>query len=209
MNSLKTVFLLLPVWLSGCGLNTANEPSVNYYYLNPHKDLRSIGRTAFVELANDSSFPQMSADVTEALFQAMQKKQNFSLTIVRQNDPAWRSLQFDMNKTYALEQLSAMRKTLQSDALLVGTITGFQPYPHMLIGLRLKLIDLTDGQLLWALEQIWDTTDKTTEDRIKNYYSRGIFAGCDSMEEKLGTISSLKFIKFVAYEAAEALQPKK
>lgn len=209
MNRVKIVFLLLPVLLSGCGFNKAYKPAANYYYLNPNKDLSAIGRTALVELANDSDFPQISTDVTEALYHALQKKQVFGLTVVRQSDPDWRKLQLDLNSTYTLEQLSAMRKTLNCDAVLVGTVTGFEPFPYLTIGLRLKLIDLTDGRLLWALEQIWDTTDKTTEKRIKNYYRRSILPGFGTLEEELGTVSSLKFVKFVAYETAETLQPKK
>ncbi len=209
MNRVKTVFLLLPVILSGCGFNAAFKPAANYYYLNPNKDLNTIGRTALVELANDSAFPQISADVTEALYQALQKKQVFGLTVVRQSDPVWRSLQLDMDTAYTLEQLSAIHKTLKCDAVLKGTVTGFEPFPHMMIGLRLELIDLADGQLLWALEQIWDTTDKTTEDRINNYYNHDLFPGSASLREKLGTVSSIKFAKFVAYETAETLQSKR
>ena len=209
MNRVKTVFLLLPVLLSGCSSYAANEPTANYYYLNPDKDLRAIGRTALVELANDSAFPQISADVTGAFFQALQKKQVFGLTFIRQSDPAWRKLQLDLNSTYTLEQLSAMRKTLNCDAVLIGTVTGFEPFPHMSIGLRLKLIDLADGQLLWALEQIWDTADKTTQDRIKNYYRRHLLPGFGTLQEKLGTVSLLRFVKFVAYETAGTLQPKR
>ena len=209
MNSLKTVFLLLPVLLSGCGFNTTYKPVANYYYLNPNKDLSTIGRTALVELANDSSFPQTGTDVTEALFQALQKKHFFGLTVVRQNNPAWRNLQLDMNTAYTLEQLSAIRTALKCDAVLKGTVTVFEPFPHMIIGLRLELIDLADGELLWALEQIWDTTDKITEDRIKNYYKRHDFLGTATLREKLGPVSSLKFIKFVAYETAKTLQSER
>ena len=209
MNNLKTLFLLLPVFLAGCGLNETSKLPANYYYLNPNKNMCHIGKVALVELANDSRLPRTSTDVTEALFQAMQKKQIFGLTVVRQSDPAWRNLQMNLNTTYTLEQLSTIRKTLNCDGVLVGTITGFEPFPHLTIGLRLKLIDLTDGQLLWALEQIWDTADKTTEDRIKNYYSRNDFMGFVTLREKLGTVSSIKFFKFIAYETAETLQPKK
>lgn len=209
MNSLKTVFLLLPVLLSGCGFNAAYEPEANYYYLNPNKDLSVIGRTALVELTNNSAFPQIGVNITEALFHALQKKQIFGLTVIRQSDPTWRSLSLNMNTAYTLEQLSTIRKTLKCDAVLKGTVTGFEPYPHMFVGLRLELVDLTDGQLLWALEQIWDTTDKITQDRIKKYYSPYDFLGSATLQEKLGTISSLKFVKFVAYETAETLQPKR
>jgi hypothetical protein len=73
----------------------------------------------------------------------------------------------------------------------------------------LELIDLTDGQLLWALEQVWDATDKSTQERVKDYYKRHILPGSESLQEGLGTVSSLKFVRFVAFETAETLQPKK
>jgi len=205
----KTAFLLLPILLSGCGSSAAHKTAANYYYLNPNKDLSAIGRSALVELANDSAFPQVSTDVTEALFQALQKRQVFGLTLIRQSDPAWRGLQMDLSSAYSLEQLSAMRKTLNCEAVLVGAVTGFEPFPHLTIGLRLKLIDLTDGQLLWALEQIWDTTDKTTRRRVKSYYKDRLLPGFETAQERLGTVSSLRFLKFVAYETAQTLQPKR
>lgn len=208
MNNLKTVLLLLPVLLSGCGLYMSPEPPVEGYYLNPNKDLEAIGRTTLVELSNDSPYPKISADATEALFQSLQKRQLFGLTIVRQDNPAWRNLQVDLNTAYTLEQLSKMRNS-GANAVLIGTVTEFQPYPHMTIGLRLKLIDLTDGQLIWGLEQIWDTADKTTQSRIEDYCSDHDLLGVATLREKLGTVSSIKFVKFVAHETAETLQPKR
>jgi len=222
------------VLLSGCRvLYRGHSLSADYYYLNPHKNLCAVGRVAIVELENDSRFPQISTDVTEALFHALQKRQLFGLTIVHRSDPAWWSLQLDLNSdlapilqrdtkrqpsqthsgasaclteaTFTLEQLSAIRKALKCNAVLIGTITDFKPYPHTAIGLRLKLIDLNDGQLLWALEQIWDSADKTTEYRIKNYFQSQMRSGFAPLREQLVAISSLKFIKFVAYEVAETL----
>lgn len=211
MNSPRTVlWLLLPVLSSGCQVyRTPAMPAADYYYLNPEKELSAVGRVALVELDNDSSYPQISTDVTEAIFQALQKKQIFSLTVVHQKDPVWRSLQLDMDSTYSLEKLSEIHKTLRCNAVLTGTITEFEPYPHMAIGLRLRLIDLKDGQLIWALEQIWDTADKTTEYRIKNYFRRQMRSGFAPLREQLVAVSVLKFVKFVAYEVGETLQPKR
>lgn len=210
MSSLRAILLLLPlVVLSGCSFHRVHVPMVDNYYLNPNKNVSAIGRTALVELDNVSSYPQISTDVTEALFQALQKKQVFGLSVVRQDDPVWRSLQLDPDSTYTLEQLVAMRKTLKCDAILIGTVTGYQPYPHMTISLRLRLVDLADGQLLWGLEQIWDTADKTVESRIKSYFQRRMRSGFAPLREELVVISSLKFIKFVVYEVAETLQPER
>ncbi len=179
-----------------------SKPASHHYYLNPNKDLCDIGRVALVELDNDSSYPQISADITEALFRALQKRQVFGLTTVRQSDSAWRSLQLNLNDTYTLEQLIAIRKALKCNAVLTGTITEFKPYPHMVVGLRLKLVDLRDGQLIWALEQIWDTSDKTIEKRINKYFQSQLSDGQTPLSEQLATISSLSFIKFVTYEVA-------
>ncbi len=204
--SRATILLLLAALLPSCGIvYRASMPAADYYYLNPNKSLTMIGRVAIVELDNNSSYPKISTDVIEKLYQAVQKKQIFGLTVVHQSDPSWRSLQLDLDSKYTLDQLSAIRETLKCEAVLLGTITEFRPYPHMIIGLRLKLIDLRDGQLLWALEQIWDTADKTTEYRIKEYFRSQKRSGYAPLHEQLAAVSSLEFIKFVSYEVAETL----
>jgi hypothetical protein len=208
MNRVRIIPLLLPVFLlAGCSVYSAPVPLADYYFLNPDKDLYTVGRVALIELNNNSSYLQISVDVSEALFQSLQKKQVFGLTLIRQNDPAWRSLQLDIDSAYTLEQLSAIRRTLDCDALLIGTVTEYRPYPHLTIGLRLRLLDLNDGMLLWALEQIWDSADKTTEYRIKDYFLFQVRSGYEPLREQLVAVSSLKFVKFVAYEVAETINP--
>jgi hypothetical protein len=71
--------------------------------------------------------------------------------------------------------------------------------------MRLKLLDLTDGQLAWALEQVWDSGDKTTELRIKDYFQRQKRQGFAPLREQLAVISPIEFLKFVTYEVAETL----
>lgn len=191
---------------SGCRLPMAPEPVVDYFYLNPNKDLSEIGRVAVIELGNDSSYPPISSEMTDALFEAVQKKQVFGVIAIRQTNPVWRSLQLDNEPPYSLEQLVAIRRELKCDGIMVGSVTAYQPYPHMTIGLRAKLVDLADGQLLWAMEQVWDTTDKTTEKRIKNYFQTQMRSGFAPLREELVAVSSLKFVKFVAYEVAQTLR---
>jgi hypothetical protein len=209
MKNLKTVFLVLLLFVAGCGVGSSYKTAGDYYFINSDKALDSVGRVILVELANDSAYPQISADITNALYEAVQKKQIFGLTLVRQSDPAWRNLQVGAYASYTFEQLSAIQKTFKCNAVLRGTVTRYLPFPHMVIGLRLELIDLADGQLLWALEQIWDAADKNTQDRVKKYYNHRILPGSDSLEVGLGTVSSIKFIKFAAYETAETLQREK
>ncbi|NQT04028.1 MAG: hypothetical protein HQ580_18525 [Planctomycetes bacterium] len=203
----RVAILLLPmVLLSGCVTYYRTSASeADYYYLNPDKSLSTIGRAVIVELDNNSSYPKISNDVTQKLYQALQKKQIFGLTVVRQSDSLWRSLQLDLNSEYTLDQIIKIRQTLKCNAVLIGTVTEFRPYPHMIIGLRLKLLDLRDGQLLWALEQVWDSADKTTEYRIKEYFRSQKRSGYAPLKEQLTSVSSLEFIKYISYEVAETL----
>lgn len=198
--------LLLVLLLAGCqSYRTVVPAAAAYYYRNPDKNLSAVGRVALVELDNYSSYPHISADVTEAIFEALQKKQLFGLTVVHQSDTAWRGLQLDLDSTHTLEQLLSISKTLKCNAVLTGTVTEFKPYPHMVIGLRLKLVDLADGQLLWALEQVWDAADKTTENRIKKFFQSQMRSGFAPLPEQLVTVSPLSFIKFATYEVAATL----
>ena len=189
----------------GCAEAFIKGDSAKYYYINPNKDITNVGRIAIVELENDSSYTQVSSDLTSALFQSLQKKQVFGLQIVKQRDPLWKSLQLEPDTTYSLEQMAAVRQRLKCDGVLIGTITEYKPYPHMTIGIRLKLIDLTEGELLWAIEQVWSSSDKITEYKIKRYLKETQSSASTSSSESITMISPLEFMRYISYEVAQTL----
>ncbi len=194
-------------WLLAAGLISGcyYRPAETHYFLSSPSALNSIGTIAVIELNNMSGFPQISRDMTESLYQALQKKQLFSMKIIPQNDPQWRSLQLDLGSTYSLVQLNQMRNKLKTDAVLVGTITGYRPYPHMYMAIQLKLLNLSDGRLVWAIDQVWDTEDKTVQKRINAYFNSQMEMDLVPLREKLIMVSPIKFAKFVAFEIAETL----
>jgi hypothetical protein len=77
----------------------------------------------------------------------------------------------------------------------------------MAIGLNLKLIDLRDGHIAWAVEKVWDTSDKATEQRIKKYFDKQIRSDFTPLDEKLAIFSTINFVRFVTYDATETLGP--
>jgi hypothetical protein len=192
--------------LCGCKSEPGNGAMANSYYLNPHKDLRRLGRVALAELNNQSGHSEISAEMTEALFVAVQKEQVFGLTVVRQDNQDWHSLQENLDSLQALRQLLSTRESLNCNGLLVGTVTRYEPYPHIVIGLRLKLLDFTDGQLAWGLEQVWDGADRSVQKRIKEYVKQQTRSGSAQLQEELAVVSSISFAKFVAYEVARTLE---
>lgn len=206
LSSCLPILLLAIVPLSGCKSDPGNGAMADSYYLDPGKDLRALGRVALLELNNLSGYPQIALEVTNALYPAVQKEQRFGLTVVQQDNPAWRDLQESMDSLQAMRQLSTVREMLQCNGLLLGTVTQYQPYPHMVLALRLKLIDLTDGQLIWALEQVWDSGDKSVQKRIEKYSKQQLRSEHTPLGRELVVVSSLNFCRFVAYEVAATLR---
>jgi len=199
-------YLLAVLLLLVCSCESDQEdPMANSYYLRPHKDLRRLGRVALVEMDSMSGHPEITTAATDALFLEIQKRQVFGVMVVHRDDPAWHSLQENLDSLRELRQLVAVRDTLNCNGLLVGTVTKYEPYPHMVIGLRLKLLDLTDGQLIWGLEQVWDSSDRSIQKRIKVFLKEDRKTGHSPLREELAIVSPLSFCKFVAYEVAKTL----
>jgi hypothetical protein len=192
--------LLALLLASSC--ESKKDAMANAYYLSPNKDLRRLGRVALVEMNDTSSSPEIAATISDALFLQTQKRQVFGVMVVRRDDPTWQSLQENLDSLQALRQLVTVRESLNCNGLLVGTVTRYQPYPHMVIGLRLKLLDLTDGQLLWGMEQVWDSADRSIQKRVKTYLKDQRRSGQSELREELVVVSPLTFCKFVAYEVA-------
>lgn len=198
--------LLILVLVCGCESEEDADGMANSYYLNPTKDLHKLGRVALVEMGGASGYPEIASEITNALFLDVQKRQAFGVMVVHRDDPAWQNLQENLDFLQALRQLVAAREALGCNGLLLGTVTEYRPYPHMAIALRLKLLDLTDGQLLWGLEQVWDSADRSIQKRIKAYLKERQRAGQSELREELVVVSPLNFCKFVAYEVAGTLE---
>jgi hypothetical protein len=201
--------LLVPVcFILSIGI-TSPGCSKNGSYLSSHgevsKNLSAIKNVHLVELQNKTQYPQISEDITESLHQSLQKKQWFNLSVLKQTDAAWEALEVKPDSAYTLEQLLAARKLLGTDALLIGTVTSYSPYPRMAMGLQLKLVDLRTGQVVWAIQQIWDTADKATQQRIKKYFDQQLRSDFSPIGEQLATLSPLNFIKFITYEVTETM----
>jgi hypothetical protein len=206
MNKAKIMLLTLPAFLLPCcTMYGPVEPEVGHYYINPDAQISTVGKTVVFELDNHSERPELSIELTDAITDAVRKRHLFSLNILYRADPAWRNLDLNDTCSYSLEELSAIRKQLRADAVLFGRVTQYYPYPHMLVGLHLKLIDLRNGKLLWATEQVWDSTDKRVERRMRVFFNSQMRAGFEPLNWELFITSPRAFNKFVACEVAQTL----
>jgi len=199
-----TVFIAA-LFVSGCSRTEQISPAgARPHYANPAKDVKSIGRVIFIEPENLSANPQISIDLTNALSRAIERKNLFGQELVYRNDPVFTKYQLDCEKCPP-ETLQGVYKAFACDAILTGVIRDYRTYPHLAISLRLRLVDLRDGQLVWAMEQVWDSTDQELEKRMRGFFESQMSGGYEPLNWKLGLVSPNMFNKFVCYEIGETL----
>lgn len=189
----------------GCRIIQPVQEPKGHYYLNPQSRFSELGKVVILELENESSRQDLAESLTQALADALQKKHLFSVRCIHRSDPLWQGLELYSISEYSYEQLSMIRKMLGADAIVFGNIMRYTPYPHLGVGLRLKMVDLRYGSLVWALEEVWDSTDKSTEQRMRQFFDRQMRTGYQPMNWEILITSPMAFHKFVVYEAAQTL----
>ncbi|HML74737.1 MAG TPA: hypothetical protein PKB02_09605 [Anaerohalosphaeraceae bacterium] len=213
---MKTAILCFAVMaglaLTGCSKVVEQKavPPSGHFYLDKTADFSSVGRVAILELENQSvSQAELSKVLTQELSDGIGKKHLFSIQSVYQADNEWQSLELNRIKTFSIQDWAAVRKQLKVDALIFGTVTRYRSYPQFLVALNIKMIDLRDGKLLWAIEDVWDSTDKNTELRIKEFYETQMRNGYQPMEWQVVLNSPKAFHKYVIYEVTRTLPENK
>jgi hypothetical protein len=190
--------------LLGCESPVAKHRGLNYY-LSSARDLQAVGRVAFVELSGEDRGGAVAADTTDELAVALRDNRLFAINVIRSSDPQYASMPPDSSSGLTLDQIAQLHKELDCDAILMGSITTYQPYPHMRMGLQLKLVDLRSGQLVWAIDQVWDTSEARLEERLKKFFSTHMRKDYEPLGWRLALTSPRAFEKFVAWDAASTL----
>ncbi|MCD4823774.1 MAG: hypothetical protein K8S55_04150 [Phycisphaerae bacterium] len=201
-----SMWVLLPVLVlaAGCEL-TEKPPQLNIY--RNDRGIKHVSRVVFVQLADDVGYPAIAQRMTETLCDTMQRQGRFHVDIVPATHSDLRDLDMIKREPYTIAELISIRKSLRCDAILFGRMSSYRPYPGTQIGLFLRLVDLKDGELIWAVDDVWDTTDRKVAKRIKRFYFDEMRDTYDPAKAEMGIMSTSGFQKFVSYEIVETMKP--
>jgi len=200
-----TVFCVLLA--GGCQRDklVQEPPRTGHFYVNPRGDFATVGRVVLLELDNQSNQPDLSETLTAALSDELGKRHLFSIRKLMRSDPIWQALRLDGLSLQNLDELAALRQSLNVDAVMLGTIQRYRPFPNLQVGLNVRLIDLRSGKLLWAIEDVWDSSDKAVEKRMQTFFKEQMRTGYEPMNWQILTTSPRAFDRFVAFEVAQTL----
>lgn len=203
---LTMVILLTGLSAGGCGRPEAIEPDIGHYLSSP-RDVDTISRVVFIELACDPASRSIAPHLTQAIFEAVQSRRRFRLDVLSRDDPRCRDLPLATDRSPTLREMRTIRNALDCDAVLFGSARSMQPFPRMQVELYLRLLDLREGRVIWAIDHTWDTTRRTTEARVRRYAEMQLRSGYGPADWRVVLMSPRHFSEFVAHEAGGTLDP--
>lgn len=66
--------------------------------------------------------------------------------------------------------LKVIQQQTDSDAVLFSSVTSYQPYPPLLIGLKVSLVRIEDGVILWQFDDSWNAGDAPTLNDARRFF---------------------------------------
>lgn len=188
---------------AGCQKTAKVEPAIPHYLQSPQA-LADIRRVVLIEPAPGEFPPGVVKDLTVSLGRAMGSRQVFQVDVVSVDDPALAGIGAD-GRCPTLEQMQRLRQACRCDAVMIASLVNFHPYPRMQMGLRVQLLDLRSGQLVWSVDHTWDGSEEATAKRIQQYHTTRTKGACQPLEWRVALVSPKAFGEFVAADVARAL----
>jgi hypothetical protein len=190
---------------AGCLSAERAEPSPVPAYLDMAALQAKARRVLLVPLANEATGPTASVGMTSALLENLQGRRLFQLVLETSPVNPDGSPLINGSRPLSFKDMAQIRRQTDCNAILLGAITSFSAYPNLKIGLHLRLVDLRDSRILWSVQQLWDSSDKTTQQRIERYFRNKLGDAYDPIRWRLAMVSPATFEEFVAYEVAQTL----
>jgi hypothetical protein len=185
-----------------CG---CSAPAPVCSYLSSQAELHRINRAVLLELGDDSSHPFVAKEITDDLLRGLQERRLFRVELLRSTEVRFGTVPVRPDARYTLQEMKQLREGLDCDAVIVGSLSSFQQFPRMQMGLRLTLLDLRNGKVIWSVDNLWDTRDRDVEDRIRAFFEDRMAHRYEPVNWQIANVSTSAFEKFVAYEVAQTL----
>lgn len=174
--------------------------------------LRSLKRVAVLPTARpEDGAAQSAADAAVQLQLGLLEELRQSVpfeSVVYKSSPA-RMLQGyqELRTTDALPSnlLQEIQRQTDADAMLFSSVTAFSPYPPLLIGVKLTLVRVHDGTILWQFDDAMNAGDPPTLNDARRFLREKLGVETDP-PPALSMDSPQRFTRYAAAIAVKMLR---
>jgi hypothetical protein len=184
----------------GCMFGQPNVPKTINSYLAEPSDLANVRRIMVLPFAQEAGVQADCTKVRDAFVAELQKLRRFEVVPLpsdaREDDELNRSMTHGRLSTEAMVRL-CNRYAL--DGVLVGSVTAWRPYTPPHLGMRTQLVSVHSGAPIWAVDAIYDSSDRTTIGDLRHYVEHTQRDDGNLHGWEMTLIAPNKFTTFVAH----------
>ncbi len=138
-------------------------------------------------------------------------ERNFSLELIKLNrfevvlvNPESMTELFAQERYSSIESLptellSKLHATYAIDGVMLVDVSYFSPYTPVGLGVRLKLLDGRTGDIVWAVDEVYDSADPAVANAAKVFYKAESIVSYPMNTADLAVNSPNRFSKYVAH----------
>ena len=199
-RALRMACLCAALSSAGCHIERPlSEKPINSYLAEP-ADLANVRRIMVLPFAQEAGVQADCTKVRDSFVTALQKLRRFEVVPLpaeaEEDDALNASIHHGRLSTEAMVRLCD-RYAL--DGLLVGTVTAWRAYTPPHLGMRTQLISVHSGATIWAVDALYDASDRTTVGDLR-LFVEGTQAADGSLHGwEMNLLSPTRFTNYVAH----------
>ncbi len=216
MKRLAYFFLLISlIFYEGCGgykvkerfaSTIAPKYSVDNYYVSSLQDRESIRRVLIADPVNlsETDYSELEKIFFNSLKDELKKIKAFDIVPAKDVLKVKEKLEFKKLNSilttgnFDSDKLFEIARKYNVQGALFSAITSFKKYPPYVLGVKIFLVNIRTGKVVWAVDEVFDASRYDVKNLAKFYY----YDVCDtsknpSLEWKIVLQSIREYIKFV------------
>lgn len=161
------------LWLNGTSLFAEDAKPDNVYISSPVLPT-SLKRVVILPLAHEDSQAELSGGC-EMLYPVLQselvKTKRFEVIPASPETIQGLTGQSSWTGTEILpaDFFGSMQRVYGCDAVLFCELSAFHAYPPLMIGWRMKLVDVSTQRIIWAADVIYDASDPVVTKNAEDF----------------------------------------
>lgn len=208
----RALFVLAVAALVGCSEIPKADPAKTGPFFTPVNSTRlgrlpaEVRRVIILPSAGGPTVTEESLDrVDQALTEELNRTGRFETTVISRDELHLLFGRRAILSTSALppDLFEKLAKAHAADAVLFTDITSYSAYPPITIGLRMKLAQVADQQILWAADNVFSGSDPAVANSARRH---ALKLGSDRGPGDLSHTILQNPTRFAAYAAAATFE---
>ncbi len=105
------------------------------------------------------------------------------------------------------EALVSLSERYNLDGIMMGTVTSYRAYVQPHLGMRVQLMSIHTGSIIWAAEGFYDVSDARTMEDLRHYYLTSQTTEATGHGVEIYLISPTKFASYVSHRLVASWSP--